>query len=303
MTQLNVPEKNCQSLVQKASESDLKFRWSQEQDRHKFELYVLRWALGSRHIIPPAIKPKLFDGIEVLDINCGPGLWDGHPILDMAQDFVHSSFYLVDTHSLLPQYASVDTTPGEQRLNNFTFIAHDTLQEKCLPFESDKFDFIQQRLMSFVYKQQDWLVILKELQRVTKPGGCIQLIEVEIPPQNLGPQGEQWLALVEKVMKEKRDIDVRVTSQLDQMLSAAGLLDIQTKFVSVPIGSWGLDIGNLWRQNYELFFESAQSILVELMGMSHSEYKRKVDAMMDELNEYKPFSNIRLVWGRVPGDS
>lgn len=104
-------------------------------------------------------------------------------------------------------------------------------------------------------------------------------------------------------MKEKRDIDVRVTSQLDQMLSDAGLLDIQTKFVSVPIGSWGLDIGNLWRQNYELFFESAQSILVELMEMSHSEYKRKVDAMMDELNEYKPFSNIHLVWGRVPGDS
>lgn len=33
MIQLNIPKKNCQSLVQKASESDLNFRWSQGKRR------------------------------------------------------------------------------------------------------------------------------------------------------------------------------------------------------------------------------------------------------------------------------
>lgn len=40
MTQLNVPEKNCQSLVQKASESDLKFRWSQGKRRVNIDVNI-----------------------------------------------------------------------------------------------------------------------------------------------------------------------------------------------------------------------------------------------------------------------
>ncbi|CEI90721.1 hypothetical protein RMCBS344292_05036 [Rhizopus microsporus] len=287
-----------------SSTSDLQFRWT--QDRHRVQFYVIRWAFGSRHIVPPEIKPRLFEGIRVLDVNCGPGLWVGHPILDMAQDFVRSTFNLVDIYDLLPQQPvfNVHTRKQEpeQKYPNFTFILHNILQTKKLPFDSNQFDYAQQHITALTYKQQDWPIILKELSRVVKPGGYIQLIEIDLMPQHLGPQGELWLEQIHQVLIEKRNTEPRMACQLEKSLLDLGLVDVQSKFVSIPLGSWGLDLGNLWKQNFESFFDSAKPFLTELMEISGREYKRKVQAMLDEFNEYKPFSNIYLAWGRVPDE-
>lgn len=101
-------------------------------------------------------------------------------------------------------------------------------------------------------------------------------------------------------MEEKLGIDATVGTQTKRLLSDAGFRDIQTRFVSIPIGSWGLDIGNLWKQNYESFFDSAEPFMLELMGLTVQDYKRNVKIMMDELDEYKPFSNVYHTWGCVP---
>lgn len=90
---LSNQEKNTSSetnsqVKPESSSSNIQFKWSQrqkipninnieyflpndqiEQDRHRVLFYVIRWAFGSRHIVPPEIKTKLFNGISVLDIN------------------------------------------------------------------------------------------------------------------------------------------------------------------------------------------------------------------------------------------
>ncbi|KAG1443639.1 hypothetical protein G6F56_010599 [Rhizopus delemar] len=274
-----------------------------EQDRHKVELYVLRWAFSTRHIVPTPLRARLFEGIEVLNVNCGPGLWDGHPILDMAQDFVQSKFTLADTCNLLPQSSSFDDErieSIEEKYKNFTFKPHNIQQDKTLPFAENTFDLIIEWIMMFVYKKNEWPEVLAEFKRISKPGGYVQLLEVEFPPQNMGPESQRWMEQIRKVLEEKLGIDATVGTQTKRLLSDAGFRDIQTRFVSIPIGSWGLDIGNLWKQNYESFFDSAEPFMLELMGLTVQDYKRNVKIMMDELDEYKPFSNVYHTWGCVP---
>ncbi|KAG1441582.1 hypothetical protein G6F56_011413 [Rhizopus delemar] len=224
----------------------------------------------------------------------------------MAQDFVRSTFNLVDICSLLPQHESFDFQPRmeeQKSFDNFTFTNHNIVKNKRLPFESDHFDYVQQNLTALTYKYEDWPFILEEMSRVTKPGGYIQLIELDLIPHHLGPQGELWLDQVRQGLKENRNLEPKITLELEQLLKNIGLVDVQSKFVSVPLGSWGLDIGSLWKENYDLFFSSAKPYLTEILNISSRDYKKHVHAFMEELDEYRPFSNIHLVWGRIPKTS
>lgn len=76
--------------------------------------------------------------------------------------------------------------------------------------------------------------------------------------------------------------------------------EITTRFVSVPIGSWGLDIGNLWQQNFDAFLESARPFLVEIMQLDNQQYKKNCKAMKQELKDekVKAFNNVYISYGR-----
>jgi len=71
--------------------------------------------------------------------------------------------------------------------------------------------------------------------------------------------------------------------------------------VSLPVGSWGLDIGHLWEQNFDAFFESARPFLVEKMQITNATYQANTKKLKEELKsgEFKAFNNIYLVYGRV----
>lgn len=57
--------------------------------------------------------------------------------------------------------------------SNVQFKVNDT--RKGLPFEDGEFDFVYERFQSACYKVGEWPEIIKELVRVTKPGGWIEL--------------------------------------------------------------------------------------------------------------------------------
>ncbi|KAI8380137.1 hypothetical protein BD560DRAFT_388680 [Blakeslea trispora] len=275
-----------------------------EIDRHQVQLYIMRWAFGNRHIVPPPLRQKLDEGIRVLNVGCGPGLWVGHAIIDMAEDFCNSTFDAVDICNLIPQYQDSDKQSQyigglEQEPSNLRFTLHNILIDS-LPFESDTFDYVQQSITALTYKVEDWPNVLRELKRVTKPGGYIQLIENEIHPYCLGPIGESWRDQILDVIKLKRGNDPRIATRFEELLRNVDLENVTVKFVSIPIGPWGLDIGNLWKQNVYAFLESAATFLVHIMGITNSEYKERTRTFMEELDtgRYKAFSNIYVAYGR-----
>ncbi|KAI9246348.1 hypothetical protein BY458DRAFT_527978 [Sporodiniella umbellata] len=274
-----------------------------EQDRHRIQFYIIRWAFGRHHIIPQEIALELSRGIQVLEINCGPGLWASHPILDMAQDFTQSTFNLVDIQNTLyptDSFNTQSTTSSHRALNNFRFFDQNIQQNRKLPFDTHQIDYFQQTMATLSYTNDDWMLMMKEMLRVTKPGGYVQLIELELIPHNVGPRGKLWLEQVCQNLKKHRNIKANAAIEMEQMLKSIGLVDIQSEFVSIPLGSWGLDIGCLWKENYDSFFKSAKPYLSDITGVSSKEFKSNMRIFEEELDEYKPFNNIHLVWGRIP---
>lgn len=75
-------------------------------------------------------------------------------------------------------------------LKNLDFYQVDVTQEK-LPFQDDEFDFVKQRLVTASFTLDNWKSVLQELIRVTKPGGYIELIEIDFSTCNLGPRGSK----------------------------------------------------------------------------------------------------------------
>jgi ubiquinone/menaquinone biosynthesis C-methylase UbiE len=75
-------------------------------------------------------------------------------------------------------------------LKNLDFYQVDVTQER-LPFQDDEFDFVKQRLVTASFTLDNWKSVLQELIRVTKPGGYIELIEIDFSTYNLGPKGSK----------------------------------------------------------------------------------------------------------------
>ncbi|KAI7866560.1 uncharacterized protein EV154DRAFT_154289 [Mucor mucedo] len=282
-----------------------------ELDRQRVQSYILRWVFESRHIVPPMIKDMLLDGIRVLDVSCGPGLYVGNPFMDMAQDFHKSTFDSIDICNLMARKQEMDTIYHEEvklsppvgpqkLLDNFTFTPYNVVKEHRIPYPDDTFDYTQQSLVTLAYAKEDWKTVMLDLKRVTKPGGYIQLLEIDLCPQPLGDASGLWRDQVLQCFEDKRGLDIGIPKRLNQVLAEIGLIEIETRFVSVPVGSWGLDIGLLWEENLNSFLEAMRPYLVEAMQVTDEQYKKDRAAFQNELQNVKAFNNICIAWGRIP---
>lgn len=247
--------------------------------------------------------------------------------MDMAQDFCKSTFDSIDICNLIPQPQKIDTSDhqeanlppvGPQKmLDNFTFTPYNVVKGGRMPFPDNTFDYTQQSLVTLAYCKEDWKTVMLDLKRVTKPGGYIQLLEIDLCPQPLGQASELWrdqskheiylfffrtqkLFLVHQCFEDKRGVDTKISRRLNQVLAEIDLIEIETRFVSVPVGSWGLDIGLLWEENLNGFLEALRPYLVDTMQVTDEQYKKDRAAFQTEIQNVKAFNNICIAWGRIP---
>lgn len=122
--------------------------------------------------------------------------------MDMAQDFSRSTFDSIDICNLIPLQQPMDTIEEQVKLplslepqkllDNLTFTPHNVVKDGPIPFPDNTFDYTQQSCITLAYCREDWKTVLLDLERVTKPGGYIQLLEIDLCPQPLGQASELW---------------------------------------------------------------------------------------------------------------
>jgi hypothetical protein len=99
-------------------------------------------------------------------------------------------------------------------------------------------------------------------------------------------------------MAKTRKLDPFMASHIDTVLIEHGLVNVERKKISMPLGAWGLDIGVLWQQNLEAFIEASAPALGLAMGISAAECKILWKGYKDELDHVKAFTNVHAVWGQ-----
>lgn len=94
----------------------------------------------------------------------------------MANEFPDATITGIDMSAMFP------TTIIPE---NCRFLQHNI--QHPFPFPDNSFDFVHQRLLVAGLTPDDWKKVMTELERITKPGGWIELVEIDGVGGNNGP--------------------------------------------------------------------------------------------------------------------
>lgn len=192
-------------------------RHPREVNRLDLQHYALREALGADYLAPVG------DPSRILDVGAGSGQW-GFDMLDaFPRAFV----------------VGLDPVPGKPAGNRrYGFVRGDVTAG--LPFPDAHFDFVHQRLLRAGLPVPAWPQVVAELVRVTRAGGWIELVELG---NGLEPGGEATAELFGCLLRlasnQGLDPDGRVSFALGRLLAEAGLEDVATRRMDLPVGEWG----------------------------------------------------------------
>jgi|SRR5215467_4516501 len=252
---------------------------AKEIDRLDIQHYALAMAVGDLYLAP-IDEPR-----RILDVGCGTGQWCS------------------DLCAGLPNALVVGFDLNESRttdLPNYRFVRGNVLEG--LPFEDSTFGFVHQRALIAGLPLVHWSRVVAELIRVTEPGGWIELVEC-LP--FLTPEGEAarriWSIFRRRMDEAGLDTTGHVHNNLAGYLRDAGLINVHTRTVPVPVGDWGDEIGAIMKADIRALATETSPLLAATYHISIEAQSALIQHMLDELETLRPHLSFRLAWAQRTG--
>ncbi|CAG8499913.1 8065_t:CDS:2 [Paraglomus occultum] len=245
-------------------------RTNEDIDRLQMQHFLLQHVWQSNYSAP--IQQQLKDHkMRVLDAGCGPGTW----LLEMASGNQIVEFYGVDIQPVFPT---------EIKPANLKFYIADLKDN--VPFENQYFDYIRISLLNWCLSADEWPVILKELFRVLRPGGWLEIAEIDQTKFVDGPN----LGLLTKIFAElstQRKVIPNISEHLPSFLTLC--------FPSTPIhhdtrsfllGPRGGQIGTIYLEQINMFMTASIAPHVKkTLNMTDEDYAKFWKGCIKELEE------------------
>src|SRR5262249_20104736 len=151
-----------------------------------------------------------------------------------------------------------------------------------LPFGDAGFDVVHQRLLIAALPADQWPRVVLELRRVTRPGGWIELAEGHIRIDGGGPAlkalGDWAYALM-----GSRGIDAGMFRNIGQLLTDAGLVQVQQHAVRLPVGRRYGRLGALMESNHFALYEGFKGPILASGLATPEVYARTLEGASEEL--------------------
>lgn len=235
----------------------------EELNRLDFQHYMLRYALKG-NFATPLRQPR-----EILDVACGTGRW----ATEVAMLFPQANVIGFDVTPL-----STDSSSTGARPDNFAFIQGNMLEG--LPFPDNTFDFTHQRLVIAALPANQWQRQTRELLRVTRLGGWVELVEGGAVH---GAPGVDTLNAVGNRMTEKRGISLDSVTKLDEYLRQAGAQRVESRIIQLPVGQKAGRLGALAEADYLAIVTSMRGYLINMGLITEEEHNRAFAQAKEEL--------------------
>lgn len=249
-----------------------------EIDRLDIQHYALREARGGNYQAPVE-RPA-----RILDVGTGTGQW----AFDLGREFPEA---LVVGLDLMP------TKPGAPP--NFRGVRANVLHG--LPFGDDRFDLVHQRLMFSGVPVKSWPAVVKDLLRVARPGGWVELVEGATEFLPATPAMERLAEMLRRLNRTRGlDSTSIVFRSADSYLARAGATDVVRHTVTLPLGEWGGRIGSLMASDIRALFLRLCDAFAAVFGLSVPECQELVRAAQLEWEQHHSTYSMAVAWGRKP---
>jgi ubiquinone/menaquinone biosynthesis C-methylase UbiE len=249
-----------------------------EINRLDFQHYVLRVFLKGNYLAPIR-NPR-----QILDVGCGTGQW----AYEMAGEYPKALVVGLDLEEAKNPVSAPD---------NYRFVQGDVL--KGLPFADNTFDFVHQRLLIAAIPAPAWPEVVKELARVTAPGGWVELVEGSNVFAPMGPVMEQVKGFVDQLAALRGlDMGEAVLESLDRYLREAGLVRVERRVFNGPLGEWGGRVGALVALNLREAWMALSGAIAGRFKIPPEEWAAMVEAAVREWNEYRTQTRGVVAYGQ-----
>jgi len=251
-------------------------RHPSEIDRLDLQHYAIRLALGANHQAPVEAPAR------ILDVGAGSGQWG----FDMTEEFPEA---LV---------VGLDLVPGKpDRPPRYQPVRADLL--RGLPFRDGSFDLVHQRLLFLAIPAASWPAVVRDLLRVTRPGGWVELVEPPLGLEGAGPAIGRLLEIsLAAAAARGLDTSGAVYASLDDYLRRAGAREVRRREVKLPVGEWGGEVGTLMATDFRAAFSRLLEARSDLDPGERADLLRRVQ---EEYEERHVTSTLAIATGRRPG--
>ncbi|KAI8352472.1 S-adenosyl-L-methionine-dependent methyltransferase [Choanephora cucurbitarum] len=255
-----------------------------EADRVHQQHWILRYALQCNYQAP--VSDRLTEGIVVLDSGCGPATWT----FEMGEQYPNSKFFGVDAAAVFPE--NIKPANVEFAIGNIG---------NRIPYPDNTFDYIHQRLLVFGMTYDDWENGLKELYRVLKPGGYIELAEPDL--QDLSHAGPLLERLQKQMstMLESRNMPSKIASELESRLVKAGFIGEVTKVTPLKLNHTDKAGQLLWDDYKHAYANVRPAVATTTPEWEDAEvFNRYLDSCGAEAAQYKTCVNWFACYAQKP---
>jgi len=239
-----------------------------EQERLILQHRTLKKLFGNRILLAPV---ELGGNDKILDVGTGAGLW----VLDLAASVDPAvSMVAVDIESRL--FPTSHPKNVEFRIESVIELPSGW---------TDTFSLVHQRLLTIALQIPQWPVALREIYRVLRPGGWVQLgeshawIEGEYPNK---PCMEKLVAMYRRLV-ESRNLYIDCAQGIPKMLEEAGFVDIQRESQMPQMGKWAGELGVANRINHVAVLRGIKTPILKAGGFGGVSSEEEYDALLEGL--------------------
>ena len=256
----------------------------EEGQRLNLQHYLFRYALRGNYAAP------LPEGItDILDVGCGTGIWGQ----EMARLFPSARVFGLDLEpsQSLSLTASSTTVPS-----NYRFVQGNLLEG--LPFPNATFQYTHQRMLVMGIPLERWPQAIRELMRVTRSEGWVEVLELGTKIHPAGPATSQLLAWSLNFLKT-RGIDSSEMRNLGTMLSQCGLRSVTSHPLDIPLGSWDHHLGVLLEKDIVAAFRAIQHNTCQSEHIRPEQFEHFLQEAIHEWKREQASYRFYLAYGQV----